>query len=171
MSETTTVIFTQIVERPARKLLLRRAKDAYCYFTYCDEFGCGENNSSVPWDTLITINEELYEPVGVWLPENMRLPNTGEYAHGVEIPADYSGKIPDGFDVIDFAPCKMLVFQGKPYDEEQFEEAIGKLWERIENFNPKVYGYEYAQEIAPRMQLSPQGWRGYIEMRPVRGVG
>jgi len=22
--------------------------------------------------------------------------------------------------------------------------------------------------LAPRMQLEPQGWRGYIELRPVR---
>ena len=104
----------------------------------------------------------------MWLPENLLLPETGEYAHGVELPADYSGKIPEGFDLIDLAPCKLLVFQGEPYDDDFFTEAIGKLWERIESFNPKVYGYEYAPEVAPRMQLSPQDWRGYIEMRPIR---
>ncbi|MDR0906325.1 MAG: AraC family transcriptional regulator [Oscillospiraceae bacterium] len=170
MSEKATVIFTQIVERPARKLLLRRGKSADNYFDYCEEVGCGESGNSTPWDILGTIKEALYEPVGLWLPENMRPTDTGEYAHGVELPADYSGKVPDGFDVVDLAPCKLLVFQGEPYGDEQFEEAIGKLWERIESFNPKVYGYEYAPEIAPRMQLSPQGWRGYIEMRPVREV-
>ncbi|MDR1538665.1 MAG: hypothetical protein LBU32_11850 [Clostridiales bacterium] len=161
------LIFTQIVERPARKLLLYRGKSADNYFDYCEEVGCGESGNSVPWDYLTTIKEALYEPVGLWLPENLRLTGTGEYAHGAELSADYSGKIPEGFDLIDLAPCKLLVFQGEPYDDEQFEDAIGKLWERIENFNPKVYGYEYAPEVAPRMQLSPQGWRGYIEMRPV----
>jgi len=62
----------------------------------------------------------------------------------------------------------MLVFQGEPYDDEVFDQAISALWERIEIFNPEVYGYEYADELAPRMQLAPLGWRGYIEMRPVR---
>jgi len=36
--------------------------------------------------------------------------------------------------------------------------------------NPIVYGYEYADALAPRMQLAPMGWRGYIEMRPVREI-
>lgn len=170
MSEKTAVIFTQIVERPARKLLLRHSKNADNYFDYCDEVGCGENNASAPWDILGTVKEALYEPVGLWLPENMRPNGTGVYAHGVELPADYSGAVPDGFNLIDLPSCKMLVFQGEPYDDEQFEEAIGNLWERIAAFNPKVYGYEYAPEITPRMQLSPQGWRSYIEMRSVREV-
>ncbi|OJU09449.1 MAG: hypothetical protein BGN88_09980 [Clostridiales bacterium 43-6] len=40
----------------------------------------------------------------------------------------------------------------------------------INRFNPEVYGYEYAKEIAPKMQLAPMGWRGYIEMCPVRSI-
>ena len=67
-------------------------------------------------------------------------------------------------------PCKLLVFQGEPYDDDEFEQAIGALWEQIEKFNPEVYGYAYADELAPRMQLVPLGWRGYIEMRPVREI-
>jgi hypothetical protein len=31
-----------------------------------------------------------------------------------------------------------------------------------------VYGYEYDYSIAPRMQLEPQGWRGYIELHPIK---
>ena len=48
--------------------------------------------------------------------------------------------VPAGFDVIELPQCKMLIFQGAPYDDEQFEEAISSLWERIEVFNPVVYG-------------------------------
>ena len=40
--------------------------------------------------------------------------------------------------------------------------------QRIKGFNPQVYGYDYAPELAPRMQLAPEGWRGYIEMLPVK---
>jgi AraC-like DNA-binding protein len=178
MSEKTAIIFTQIVERPKRKLLLQRSKAAADYFAYCEEFGCAdeESGNSIPWEIASGIKEALYEPVGVWLPENMRDPGaggpdgTGEYAHGVEVPADYSGEVPDGFDAIDLPPCKMLVFQGEPFDDEQYDEAISSLWERIEVFNPVVYGYEYADELAPRMQLAPFGWRGYIEMRPIREI-
>lgn len=168
MKENTAVIFTQVVERPARKLILKRAKAATHYFEYCEEVGCGESNNSAPWDVLCAIKEALYEPVGVWLPENMRPEGTGIYAHGVEVPADYAGVIPDGFDVIDLEPCKLIVFQGEPYDDENFQEEVGLCMERIEKFDPEVYGYQYADRLAPRMQLAPLGWRGYIEMRPVR---
>lgn len=170
MKEQTAIIFTQIVERPARKLILRRSKKADHYFAYCEEFGCGTPDAPAPWDILCGIKEALYEPVGVWLPDNMRPSGTGVYAHGVEVSADYAGTIPEGFDVIDLEPCKLLVFQGEPYDDEYYQEAVGQCIERIGKFNPEVYGYEYAQELAPRMQLAPMGWRGYIEMRPVRSM-
>jgi len=170
MAEKTAVIFTQIVERPQRKLLLMRSKSAEDYFDYCEEFGCAdeETGNSIPWETVSGIKEALGEPVGMWLPDNLRPVGTGVYAQGVELPADYNGTIPVGFDIIDLPPCKLLVFQGEPYDDSEFEQAIGALWERVERFNPEVYGYEYADELAPRMQLVPLGWRGYIEMRPVR---
>jgi hypothetical protein len=64
----------------------------------------------------------------------------------------------------------MLVFQGEPFNDENYGQAIGALWAAMDRFIPEVYGYCYAPEIAPRMQLSPQGWRGYIEMKPIREV-
>lgn len=170
MSQQTAVIFTQIVERPARKLILRRSKQANEYFAYCQEVGCGTPDAPAPWDILCSIKEALYEPVGVWLPENMRPAGTGVYAHGVEVPFDYAGEIPNGFDVIDLEPCKLLVFQGEPYDDEYYQEAVGNCMGCIGNFNPEVYGYQYADELAPRMQLAPMGWRGYIEMRPIKSM-
>ena len=170
MEEKTAIIFTQIVERPARKLLLKRSKSAEDYFGYCEEFGCAddETGNSIPWEIVSGIKEALNEPVGMWLPDNMHPAGTGVYAQGIELPADYNGMIPDDFDIIDLPSCKLLVFQGEPYDDAEFEQAIVALWERIEKFNPEVYGYEYADELAPRMQLAPWGWRGYIEMRPIR---
>ena len=171
MEPKTAVIFTQIMERPARKLILRRSKKATHYFEYCEEFGCNADNSaSAPWDILCGIKEALYEPVGVWLPENMRPKGTGIYAHGVEVPSNYLDDIPEGFDVIDLEPCKLLVFQGEPYDDEFYQDAVGICMDRIDKFNPEVYGYQYANELAPRMQLAPMGWRGYIEMRPVKEI-
>ena len=170
METKTAVVFTQIMERPARKLILKRAKSATHYFEYCEEFGCAADGSGypAPAEVLSRIKEALYEQVGVWLPDNMRPAGTGEYASAVEVPADYAGAVPEGFDVIDLAPCKMIVFQGEPFKDEEYGEAIGALWDAVDKFKPEVYGYAYAPEIAPRMQLAPMGWRGYIELRPVR---
>jgi len=106
----------------------------------------------------------------MWLPENFRKPGTSVYAQGVEVPADYSGEVPPGFDLIDLPPCKMMVFQGQPYDDEKYVEAISSLWEVMKNYNPEIYGFKWADEDGPRIQLAPMGYRGYIEARPVRQI-
>ena len=170
MENKTSVVFTQIVERPARKLILFRSKKASAYFEYCEEVGCGTPEKPAPWDILCGIKDALNEPMGVWLPAKMRLTPDGIYAHAVEVPAERSGEIPNGFDVIDLEPCKYIIFQGEPYDDADFENEVGACMERIEKFNPEIYGYEYDEEIAPRFQFAPNGWRGYIEGRAVRKI-
>ncbi|MBP1744620.1 MAG: helix-turn-helix-domain containing protein, AraC type [Firmicutes bacterium] len=157
-------VFVQVVERPARKLIIKRGVKATHYFEYCEEVGCEV------WDILTGIKEAMYEPAGMWLPEKLIKPGTSAYVQGVEVPVDYSGEIPEGFEIIDLEPCKMMVFQGEPYDDERFEEAIEELWETMKDYNPKIYGYEWADDEAPRFQLEPQGYRGYIEARPVRQI-
>ncbi len=158
----TQTVFVQVVERPERKLLLKRGREAGDYFAYCSEVGCDV------WGLLTSVKEALYEPVGLWLPEKLRTEGTSRYVQGVELPADYSGPAAAGYELIDLAPCSMMVFQGEPYDDERFEDAIDDLWEVMKRYDPKLYGYEWADEEAPRFQLAPMGYRGYIEARPVR---
>jgi len=157
-------VFVQVIERPSRKLILKRGKKAAHYFEYCEEVGCDI------WGILVSIKEALYEPVGLWLPQNMVKPGTSVYAQGVEVPTGYSGIIPDGFDCIDLKPCKMMIFQGPPYDDRDFEAAISNLWSLMKRYDPELYGFQWADNDAPRIQLEPQGYRGYIEGRPVRQI-
>lgn len=163
-SVTAKAVFVQLVERPARKVILKRGKQATGYFEYCEEVGCDV------WGMLSSIKEAMYEPAGMWLPKNMVAPGTSVYVQGVEVPPDYSGKIPEGYEIMDLPPCKLLVFQGEPYDDEQFREAITELSGVIERYNPELYGYQWADEDAPWIQLEPQGYRGYIEAKPVRPI-
>ncbi len=163
-SNNTNTVFVQVIERSARKLILKRGIKATHYFEYCEEVGCDV------WGVLSSIKEAIYEPIGMWLPESLRKPRTSIYAQGVEMPENYSGEVPDGFELIDLPPCKMMVFQGQPYDDEKFQEAIGELWEVMKNYNPEIYGFKWADEDGPRFQLAPMGYRGYIEARPVRQI-
>lgn len=158
----TNTIFVQVVDRMERKLILKRGIKATHYYEYCDEVGCDI------WGILTSVKEAIYEPIGLWLPKSLQKPNTSVYAQGVEVPANYTGVIPEGFDIIDLPACKMMVFQGQPYDDEKFEEAISEIWENMKKYDPKTYGFEWADEDAPRIQLEPMGYRGYIEARPVR---
>lgn len=50
-------------------------------------------------------------------------------------------------------------------------DAIGELWKHIEKFDPTVYGYQWAPEAAPRFQLTPMWYRGYIEACPIKEIG
>ena len=64
----------------------------------------------------------------------------------------------------------MMIFQGPPFDDALFEEAITNLWEVMKQYDPTLYGFTWADDEGPRFQLAPMGYRGYIEGRPVRPV-
>jgi AraC-like DNA-binding protein len=155
-------LFVQVVDRPQRKVLVRRGVKATEYFEFCEEAGCDV------WGVLSSVKEALYEPVGMWLPDKLIRPGTSKYVQGVELPLTYDKPIPEGYELVTFEPCKMMVFQGEPYDDAVFMTEIGAVMEAIDAYDPAPFGYAWADEEAPRIQLEPQGHRGYIEARPVR---
>ena len=158
------VVFVQILERPRRKLLFLPGRKAPAYFQYCEEVGCEV------WNTLIGIPNALHEPMGLWLPDNLRPAECSTYVQGVEVGLDYTGPIPEGFRMIELPPCKLLVFQGEPFEDKEFEQAIRSMWDVMNSYKPEIIGYEWADNDAPRFQLNPMGYRGYIEGRPVRQI-
>lgn len=158
------VVFVQIVQRPARKMILKRGKRATHYFEYCEEVGCDV------YERLGRIKQAIHEPMGLWLPDCFRRPGTSVYAQGVEVPADCAGPVPGGYDILDLPPCTFMIFQGQPFKDDDFMEAISSLWDVMKTYQPELYGYEWADDDAPRFQLEPVGYRGYIEGRPVRPV-
>ncbi len=156
------IVFTQVIERPERKLILKRGIKATEYFAYCEEVGCEV------WGILESIKGALHESTGIWLPENMRKPGTSEYCQAVEVPVDFSGDIPDGFEIINLPACKYMIFHGEPFEDENFREAIDIVWDAVKRYNPKHFGWDWAPDDGPRFQLAPVGKRGYIEGLPVR---
>ena len=87
-------VFIQVLSKPARKVLIKRGVKAADYFSYCEEVGCDI------WGLLTSMDALGGEPVSLWLPEKYRQPGTSAYVQGVEVPADYAGPLPAGFDVI-----------------------------------------------------------------------
>ena len=164
MTDQTSVVFAQVIERPARKAIIRRGINATHYYEYCDELGCDVHAE------LTSIKEALYEPIGMWLPPKLIAPGTSLYVQGVEMPADYDGPVPEGYELIDLEPCMMMIFQGQQYDDEYFEEEVGMVMKAIDNYDPEPFGFVWASDAAPRFQYAPLGSRGYIEGRPVRQI-
>jgi AraC-like DNA-binding protein len=158
------VIFTQIIERPERILILKRGIKAKHYFDYCDEVGCDI------WGILESIKGALHESIGIWLPENMRKPGTSEYCQAVEMPMDFNGIIPDGFETITVPKCHYMLFHGEPFQDEDFNDAILTVQNAIKQYNPEPFGWTWAPEVGPRFQLAPIGNRGYMEALPVQPV-
>ena len=156
-------VFVQVIEKPERKVIIKRGKEATEYFKYSEEVGCDV------WGLLCSMKSISGEPVCLWLSKNYIKEGTSEYVQGVEVAMDYSGEIPDGFDVIELPKCKYIMFQGEPFEEEDFCEAIGQVWEAIKKYNPEVIGYKW-DDTNPRIQLEPIGTRGYIELHPIKSV-
>ena len=156
-------VFLQLVRKPERKVILKRGIKAEHYFDYCEEVGCDV------WGLLMSMDSLCGEPVCLWLPEKYKKPGTSTYVQGVEVPVDYDGPVPDGFDVIILPEAEYLHFQGEPYREEDYANAIYAAACAMDRYDPTVIGYQW-DETNPRIQLEPIGARGYIELRPVRKV-
>jgi AraC family transcriptional regulator len=164
MKETPVPVFVQVISKPERKLICKKAIKAEDYFAYCEEVGCDV------WDILLGIENTLSEPMGIWLPENMIEAGTSEYIQGVEVSIDADINVPDGFSVMTMPACEVMIFQGPPYPDSDFSEAIGQLWQVMNHYDPRRVGYQWADELGGSFQLEPRGERGYIEGRTVKRV-
>ena len=153
-------IFIQVVEKPARKVIVKRGVKATEYWSYCEEVGCDV------WGLLTSIKSISGEPVCLFLPKELRKPVTNEYVQGVEVEPDHKGEIPEGFDVIDLPASTYLLFRGEPFAEENYEAAIGEIWDAEKKYDPGFIGYKW-DDTNPRIQLEPRGERGYMELVPV----
>ena len=160
MSETRTV-FIQVIEKPARKVIIKRGIKATEYFSYCEEVGCDV------WGLLTSIKSISGEPVCLWLPEHLRKPAANVYVQGVEVEPDYTGSVPDGFEVIDLPAASYLLFRGEPFEDDKYADAIQEIWAAEKKYDPAFIGFEW-DESNPRIQLAPIGERGYIELVPVK---
>lgn len=154
-------VFVQVIHKPERKAIIKRGVSAREYLEYCGEVGCDV------WGLLMSMDSLAGEPVCLWLPEQYKKPHTSTYVQGVEVSMDYDGKIPEGFDMITLPACEYLAFQGEPFREEDYGQAIEAVQHSMSRYDPSLIGYEW-DDSNPRIQLEPQGQRGYIELRAVK---
>lgn len=159
MKDVKSVFITKVI-KPERKVIIKRGIKADNYWDYSQEVGCDV------WGMLTSIKSLSSEPVCLWLPKKYITEGTSSYVQGVEVPLDYNGIIPEGFDIITLPETSYLMFQGEPFNEEEYEDAILALWKAMDNYNPISLGYKW-DENNPRIQLEPIGNRGYIELKAI----
>lgn len=154
-------VFVQLIEKPARKVIIKRGVKATEYWAYCEEVGCDI------WGLLTSIKSLGGEPVCLWLPEKYIRPGTSEYVQGAEVALDDNSVIPDGLETIELPAASYLMFQGEPFEEENYTDAIVQVREAISRYQPSIMGWQW-DDSQPRIQLEPVGTRGYIELLPVK---
>ena len=156
-------VFVQVIRKPERKAIIKRGISAEDYFDYCSEVNCDI------WGILTSMDSLCGEPVCLWLPESYKTPGTSTYVQGVEVESGYAGEIPEGFDIISLPASEYLVFQGEPFREEDYSQAILSVQYSMNQYDPAVIGYEW-DDRSPRIQLEPRGERGYIELRAIKAI-
>jgi hypothetical protein len=157
------IVTVTIVERPARKLVLLRSKEASDYLSYCEEMGCW-------WEKIMNGIQDRYDDAAiVELPISMTAAGTSGTASGVEVPSDFKGDLPAEYEIIDLPPCTMLYFCGSLYDnEEDFCEAIGIVSDAMEAYEPERFGWKYAPDDAPSFNFGASAEKGARTAVPVR---
>ncbi|MCL2509022.1 MAG: hypothetical protein FWF05_07595 [Oscillospiraceae bacterium] len=149
------IVTTTVADRPARKLLLLRSKKAICYDTFCAEVGC-------EWHGILNSVPEKFDTCAIiTLPPYLVKERTSDIAGGVEVPYDYAEGLPQGYELIDLPACKMMYFQGMPFENERdYGEAIGTVWSAKSSYKPELYGYQYAYDAAPQFNFGAEAATG-----------
>lgn len=154
------------IERPARRLILRRAHQATAadgYLAVCAELGCD-------WAGLMdSIPERLHGPALLTLPDNLCVAGATNAAVGTEVPLDYGKPLPEGYEFLELPPCVTLYFRGPRFsDPNDFTRAIDALWAQMDRYDPALYGFEYAPELAPYSNFGAGAETGALMARPAR---
>ena len=157
----TRLIYIQPIRKPDRKVIIKRGIKSDNYWDYCNEVGCDV------WGILTSIPSISGEPVCLFLPEAMCQPRENRYVQGCEVDLNYDGIVPEGFEIIELPAADYLMFQGEPFEEEDYEKAIQEIWDAEQKYDPAIIGYQW-DDSNPRIQLEPIGTRGYIELVPVK---
>lgn len=163
MAENQRTVTVTIVEKPACRLILKRGIKSAGYFEFCEEMGCDT------FEILETVARALESVAFLELPECMIKPGTSKAAAALEVPADFDGEIPEGFEMLDIPAQFYMWFNGAPYeDENMYGVAHEELYRAIAGYKPELYGYEYAKDAAPVFHYGASAASGVKQMIPVR---
>ncbi len=144
MSNDLSFCMITVKERERRKLIYLPSHYAQDYLSYCEEVGC-------EWEGLLNSIVEKFESAAlVELPDKLIEAGFSKIAAGVEVPLNYDKELPEPYKTVELPECTMLYFQSEPYEnEEDFCKAIESTYAAIGKYNPALYGYKFAYDIAP----------------------
>lgn len=120
------------------------------------------------FEILQTVPNALEKVVFIELPPSMITPGTSKAAAALEVPFDFDGDFPEGFEIIDLPSHLYMWFNGAPYKDESMSGiAHEELYRAIANYKPELYGYEYAKDSAPVFHYFAAAINGVRQIIPV----
>lgn len=91
------------------------------------------------------------------------------YFYGFGVPADYSGEVPEGFEVRDIPASDYLVFFHPPFDYlADNGDVMGRVENLAWNYDPSKDGYEWNEAACNDYQRHYPEVLGYQILRPVK---
>lgn len=93
------------------------------------------------------------------------------YFYGFGVPDDYSGEVPEGFEVRDIPASDYLVFFHPPFDYlADNGDVMGRVENLAWNYDPSKDGYEWNEAACNDYQRHYPEVLGYQILRPVKRV-
>lgn len=151
MSDNLNLCMITAKERKKRKLIYLPSRHAQDYLSYCEEAGCD-------WEGLLNSIPEKFEKAALLeLPDKLVESGLSKIAAGIEVPLEYNKEIPKTYKTAELPECTMLYFQSEPYEnDEDFGKAIESVYAAIGKYNPALYGYRFAYDIAPSFNFGAE---------------
>lgn len=151
MSDNLNLCMITAKERKKRKLIYLPSRHAQDYLSYCEEAGCD-------WEGLLnSIPEKLEKAALLELPDKLVESGLSKIAAGIEVPLEYNKEIPKTYKTAELPECTMLYFQSEPYEnDEDFGKAIESVYAAMGKYNPALYGYRFAYDIAPSFNFGAE---------------
>lgn len=135
------------------------------YTSFCAEMGR-------EWEETMNAESEKFDiPALVELPARLVKSGTSAFAAAVELPLEGCGSVPAGMELLELPACKMLYFQGFPYEnEDDFVLATQIVQNAMRCFAPEAHGLRYAFEDAPKFDFGSTASGGAAMALPVRDI-
>lgn len=155
------------VSRPKRKLIFLRSKagksEGCGYWSFCQEMGC-------EWEGLLNSNPEKFDTAAfMMLPASLGKEGQALAAAGIEVPLEYDGEIPEGYEVAELEPCEMLYFQSQKYESENdFATYLTAVEKAMKEYDYEAYGFKVDKDIAPTFNFGADKEHGAKMAVPVR---
>jgi len=150
---------------PAHKFIGVRYLDATDYMDFWKKDGekYGRDRCDEV-DGVLSSIKSFNGIIGSWISQDGKR----GYMYGIEVPANYSGEVPEDMECLSFPESPFAVFHHPPYDFSAMELSVhNALWKYMENWNPTEHGYAWRDDLPIYQRHNPLKY-GQAFLKPMQ---